>query len=767
MASEPGGIATHLGTFYERMYAVEQILRLISGHLVRLRWEPASGQVGGADFELENSGGIIEHVQLKRQNGAKAGWSIADLYQENVLTAAARVTESSPNARFVFVSSDPVPHLKDICDQLRRHDGTEEEFLRDRVASLAERRNCFERLLLRWGLTAGNVVDEVKAVKRLRAMSFRVLERGREGEENLKFILQASLTGDPETASSLLAAFLEAHLGRHISAQSVLDHLKTKNVLPLNLSRDPSLPTAMLALRTTFVDSLRSRLVGGTWIPRLEVTEVVNKATSDAPPRVILLHGKPGVGKSVVQLRIVEELVARGVQVLPLSLSTQPPEGSVLRYGEALGLKATPAASLRAVAGDQRAVLLVDQLDAMRLTTSRATAAWSRCAILLSEATRDPKTVLIVACRTFDLDNDTNIKRWKENLEKTTPGGIVSIKIGDLSETEVKPISDAIGIDYVTLPARLKKLLLHPHTLDVWHRLVLRGSKRRDFATQTQLLSDLIASLRDEAVRDHGSSDLEVLETLNAVRKNMESTGGLSVPMSVLDAHRAGVKACCGVGLIVQQKQMVSFPHQSYYDHLGAVAALSASGSSPTQIVSWVKQDQSLQRRDQLRQLLFVLHDEQPDLAASVCGFLLRDDDMRFHLKLLVLGVMREVEPISDAHVALVSELVSGDQWREHIVKRVLWGSVAWFDALFARGTWATLIAGSQSDDRAYWLRTVLGVMELRPVEVDKLLETVFDSPDGNELIAKALWLDPAEDSLALPSSVIPRFGLASWPCTI
>lgn len=72
MAAEPGGIASKLGTIYERRYAVELLLRVIGGRLTRLRWEPASGDEGGADIEVEHVGGAIEHIQLKRQKGSDA-----------------------------------------------------------------------------------------------------------------------------------------------------------------------------------------------------------------------------------------------------------------------------------------------------------------------------------------------------------------------------------------------------------------------------------------------------------------------------------------------------------------------------------------------------------------------------------------------------------------------------------------------------------------------------------------------------------------------
>lgn len=113
---------------------------------------------------------------------------------------------------------------------------------------------------------------------------------------------------------------------------------------------------------------------------RPEVGKILEHIAGVDAPRVILVHGKPGAGKSGVLLGVADGIVERGIPLLPLSLSTRPPEGSVHQYGEALGLHATPSAALRASAGQGRTVLLVNQLDALRLTTSGAAATWRTCA---------------------------------------------------------------------------------------------------------------------------------------------------------------------------------------------------------------------------------------------------------------------------------------------------------------------------------------------------------------------------------------------------
>ncbi|MBX3384638.1 MAG: hypothetical protein KF864_14130 [Phycisphaeraceae bacterium] len=750
MAAEPGGIASKLGTIYERRYAVELLLRVIGGRLTRLRWEPASGDEGGADIEVEHVGGAIEHIQLKRQKGSDAEWSVAALDREGVLSAAARVTTASSTDRFTFVSSDPVPHIKDICDQLMRSSDPPAEFITLRVNAQNERRACFDELLRRWGLAVGNAGDEATAIARLRAMRCVQLDRGEEGAERLLNAVQFTLTGTPEDVVAILCLFLEGHLGKDVSAQELLDHLTTRGLRPRDLARDPSLPSALLELREEFRSSLRDRLVAGTWMSRPEVGKILEHIAGVDAPRVILVHGKPGVGKSGVLLGVADGIVERGIPLLPLSLSTRPPEGSVHQYGEALGLHATPSAALRASAGQGRTVLLVDQLDALRLTTSGAAATWRTCAQMLRAAMHDPDMVLVVACRTFDLENDANIRQWKESIEKTSPGSVVSIDVSDLKPADIEPILRAVGVEYGSLPPRLQKLLVHPNTLDAWHRLAARGSTRRDFATQTQLLAALFDALRAEAVRTHLVPDGDVHQVLVTARETMERTGRLAAPASVFDGHSAALRACCAVGLLVRSGGTVSFPHQSYFDHLVAKTALTASGYSPQDIVRWIKLDQSLERRDQLRQLLFTLRDEDPTTATQVAGAVLRDPDVRFHLKQLVCGVLREAEPITSDDVALVAALAIDDHWADHVIGRIIWRSPSWFDAFQSHGVWERLLRESTGERRGQWLRTILMVMEQRPAEVDQLLKPVLAEADGTELVGRALWHDPSEDSPAV-----------------
>jgi hypothetical protein len=747
VSTEPGGISSKLGGFYEREFAAEKLLRIVAGRLRRLRWEPASGERAGADVELEHADGIIEHVQLKRQNRASGKWSVADLDHEEVLSAAARAAASGK--RFSFVSADHVPHLKDICEQLRRSSDPVEDFVWLRVHGHKERRKAFEELLSRWRLSTESQDDVRTAVTRLRLMSFVQRDASTEGQEHFRDDVQATLTGDPETTAALLAAFLEERLGRDVLQQDVLEYLRSHGVRPRDLARDPSLPSVLQALRDVFRDTLQGRLIRGEWIRRPQVVDVLDSVCGPEPPRVVLVHGKPGVGKSGFLLGLFSELVGRGVPVLPLSLVSHPPKGSAWQYGESLGLHASPVAALRETSGERRAVLLLDQLDALRLTTGSAAATWQSCVQVLRDATADTGMVLVAACRTFDLQNDPNIRRWKEKAEHDSPDGLVLVEVTNLTPADVEPVLRRVGVEFGSLPPRLQHLLLHPNTLDAWLRLVSRGPARRDFATQTELLAELVDTLRREAAREHLIPDSEVRGLLERVREQMEKSGRLTVPVNLLDDRLCALDACCAVGLLVRSGGAVGFPHQSYFDHLVARAALEASGGEHGALLNWIKEDQTLQRRDQLRQLLFLLREEDLALAASVIERVLLDDKVRFHLKQLALGVLRETESVTSEDVELVVRLAASKDWTPH-VHRLLWGATAWFDAAYTRGAWATWLRSADVESRLAWMRVALSVMPVRPEAVDDLVAPMLAEPGGAETLIRALPYDPAGDSPAV-----------------
>ncbi len=138
------------------------------------------------------------------------------------------------------------------------------------------------------------------------------------------------------------------------------------------------------------------------------------------------------------------------------------------------------------------------------------------------------------------------------------------------------------------------------------------------------------------------------------------------------------------------------FGHQSFFDYRVARRTLDRLRRSKTQIVDWVRADQSLFRREQLRQVLELLRQDSPLEYGSSIEVLLLDDSIRFHLKHLVFRFLGEQDPPLDSESEVASRIVAQKEWRTHALELGRYGAGAWFDALDDSETISALL---DSDD--------------------------------------------------------------------
>lgn len=743
MSAEPGGIAAVLGGEYERSFACEQALALTAGRVQWLRLEPESGVSGGADIEVGNADGSVERFQLKRQRDARGQWTVFSLREAKVLTAAAQWLDSSQSARFGFVSSDPVLHLKDIVDQLRRHDGAATEFVRTCICNHAERARAFDDLLGAWGFDASVPEQIDRAIGRLRRVRFIVHDRSEYARDDLRMKASLCFSGDPELTLDAIERFLVGSLKRKIGAALLLAHLESLGIATRDLGRLPGLPSEVRRLSADFEAHTTGRLIRNSWIIRPEADRIAAAICGAQPPRLIIIHGVAGAGKSSVILGVCEKLRAKGVAVLPISLVTHPPSATAFEYGRQLGLGASPAAALQGVSGGNRCAMVVDQFDSLRLAHSDAAGAWQRFQSVLREALSEPQMTLVVACRTFDLNNDPQISQWKEAV--SAAGGVLEVKIGDLDPRDVAGIVNVHQPVLGTLPQRLQQLLRHAGTLSVWTALTQRGVDCREAASATSLISTLIETLRCEVVRQHGHPEAEVQAFLEAVRCAMESSGQASVAKRRLPNAPVLLIALCAVGLLVEERGRVSFPHQSYLDYMIADSALRESGAGPCKVLGWLRVDQSLHRREQLRHLLVLIRDGSPAEFVDVAEGILADESIRFHLKLIVLGTLQDqAAPVAEERW-LVGRLADDSAWWTHVRDSVLSESIVWFDVAVEEGWWVKWLKDPDAHRRDDTCRLLNSVMSTRPNEIDLCVAAAghLDERDMQTLAG----LDPAHDS--------------------
>jgi hypothetical protein len=457
MSQLTGGRADKFGNAFEQLWIVRLALDVVEGRATAIKWEPLGPEGAGVECDVRRPDGSKEKHQCKIENGTKENWSAADLHE--VLTSAKEHLESGPTTGFFFVSRDPARLPSDLADRARGCDDSGKDFLAHCLTSNLHRRN-YQSLCTSWGLDSTDEADAQTAIGLLRRMDF---ERGiwEPTERQLLYRLaEAIVEGDGKQVVNFLGQHLEETLGTTHRSDDLRAALRGRGLPPLDLIHDPRVPDGIERLQLGFRSALEPHLIGAGVIPRPEPAELVEKIRADGGSRLLFVTGDAGSGKSGVLLDAVRILGEEAVPYLPIRLDTHYPDRAVRAYStERLGLPASPATCLRALAAGRRAVLIVDQLDAVRWTSANSDAGWELCKEIIDEALRLPNISVVVAGRTVDLDEDPRIQHWKKAKQAGETIEVQPFKVGPIPEDAVASAVGSYGVEYASLPPREKELL--------------------------------------------------------------------------------------------------------------------------------------------------------------------------------------------------------------------------------------------------------------------------------------------------------------------
>ena len=679
MALESGGRADKLGNEFERLWGVLQLLKMLHGEVTSVLPEGLGPDEKGVDLWVREADGARVGHQCKRENGACGRWSVADLSRERILQNAQYQLGRGPEYRFAFVSSDPVPLLVDLAERTGRCDDDPAAFAARLATTSRDHRRAFEQLARYLSIDHTSPGGQAELFDFLNRTEFPPFDRSRRAREEARAWSRLTVTGDPENVVALLGDFLIDSIGNELHADQVRAELRAHGLEVRDLSGVPELHSSIEGLRDRFRRSFV--LLGGKPLGRDETAQVWEKLCASDGQQIVCVHGQAGLGKSGVLFELAERLDAEGIPFVPIRLDRLRPMVSPDHFGkEVCGLPSSPAASLKALAGGRMAVLLLDQLDAVRWTSGHSSEAWSVCEEVIEEALKHPNLRVVVACRTFDLNDDPAIRAWKESKL------LAEIKVDKLPDVVAKAIVSDRGADWDAFSAVQRELLHSPQHLYLWTVLREEGA-RFTFRTATDLMRAFWDHLRGKRLQEMGVPVAECNTVLADVVDYMDRNGQLVAPERLAGPLPRARGALASVGVFDVADGRIAFQHQSHLDFLVAERLLRDIAAGEGDVVDWlVRTKQSLFRRDQLRQVLALLRDEDVHTYHDTIRMLIRDDRVRFHIKHLLLGLLRYSDPPTEGEKSFVLEMLTEPEWREHVVEQVLRGSPAWFQVLDDRG---------------------------------------------------------------------------------
>ncbi|HVF60710.1 MAG TPA: hypothetical protein VNJ70_12965 [Thermoanaerobaculia bacterium] len=512
---------------------------------------------------------------------------------------------------------------------------------------------------------------------------------------------------------------------------------------PRDLRLDPSVSSAIERLQDTFLRDLGANLIGGSLIRRTASRDIVALVISDQRPTAVLLTGGAGDGKSAVLFETAQELQSREIPFLPVRFDVDRPEEDLLVFSaEKLGLRSDPVASLDALAGERRSVLILDQLDAIRWTAAHAAKAMQVVQEVVQRARRVPTMMVLAACRTFDLEDD-------RRLRAMFPEDIPRINVRELRKAVVVDEVRRFGVEPSDLSSRELALLRNAFTLGLWAEIAKGGSPPTRFDNRTELLKAFWDNQQRRIREERGVPDSETDTLLDQVVAFLDQEGRLDAPELLLKGHPAAAKALLSLGTLQMRGSRVRFSHQVHADYQIALRVVRRVLTEGFTLVEWVARDQSLFRRQQVRQVLEMLRDVDPDRYGEAITALLSSPNLRFHLRQLAVQLLRHAPDPTNAEIDAVADALESREFRPYLCQHLLEYSEFWTRAFLTRGLLLEWLESGDTNDRARAMRALGSCSHNLGDELGPALEVLErgSSEEVQRNVAELLPTDALSDS--------------------
>jgi hypothetical protein len=741
-----GGRSDKLGNCYEGRWVVKQFLALLKEEIKSVVLEAIGDDEQGVDLWIRKLDNTRECQQCKARNRSDASWSISTLKNRNVFKYIKNQLDNASDVTYYFVSAVPFINFRDLCFRAKNNNGNEELFYENQVANSPEMKKLFFDFTEAMRLDVSVKDDILHAMLYLRRINFICYQDDTEAKYDLLDTIQRFLIGDAESIYALLANFAEENdfLGKEITANILTNYLFKHGFMLRNLNRDERILPRILELNADFEECFSP--IQDTFIPRNEVDKCI---TYIMEGKSIILHGEAGYGKSGCVLGAIRQLKEQNIPVLAIKLDRRIPKDTAQKYGESLGLSASPIHCLSALS-NKHCVLILDQLDAIRWTSMHNRSAIDVCRELIREAKNinSDETIsvsIVLVCRTFDFNNDSTIKSL---FHKDNPHEDVwkEIKISQLDEETVRKFTAPY---YVTFSTKLTQLLRIPNNLFIWSKLD-SGHKSLNYASTVDLIRGLWKQLCEQCEKHEiaytALNDLK-LTLMDKITQKKEQ----SVPDILLQSFPPiAIDFAISQGLLLRTGNFIGFTHQSFYDYflVEKMLVIYYENKCGVEDILGALEEQTPARRYQLQMFLQILLDTDAERFLKCGKTVLESPKIRLHMKFVFLELFGQVEFLTPSMRTLVDDYIANTEWSSHFLNTTVLGRPVFVKYLIE----SACIGSWLSDDRytaaLHLLKSTNNALQNEIVELLRPLAFQSETFDS-EIFSTLCWkIEDDSDSM-------------------
>ncbi|XMB86747.1 hypothetical protein RJG79_02855 [Mycoplasmatota bacterium WC44] len=687
MPFERGGRADKRGNKYEVIWCISQLLKVVEEKLDYVVFEPLGEDELGVDLIVCDKNGKLEGQQCKGRNGTSETWDYGSLNKKGIIEKWRDQLGRDSKITVSLVSPLSFTNLEDLVDRARNCGNNPSNFYKHQVSSYSKKFINFSRNICKeFGFDIEDESDAPKAVDYLSRIGYRQVPDSQQKEFVYEKIGMLFSGSQESIYSSFVTWLFEGGIySKCINITEIRDFLQSKDITEKDLSTDSRIFPKIQELNNEY-DSGFMPLSEGL-INRTESESCIHHILNE---NSTILHGKAGSGKSGVTANIVNYCKENGIPYVAVKLDIRTPRRSVRYWSEELGLPSSVVHCLHSISRERKAVIILDQLDALRWTVSHSQSALSVCSNLIKQVDminkeRTHKINLVLVCRTHDFKHDKHIKALFNNIdsEKT------EWKEVEVREFSSEVVSRIVGPIYDLLTVKLKRLLSNPNNLYIWQQLN-KPEEHIECTSTYQLITKWWIQIQKDAIHQ-GVSEESLISAKNNMVEVFDRIGTLSAVSSQLSLTESATEYLVSCGFIRKQDRgsvtVVSFAHQSLFDAFLAEKMFTQylNRETMTTIVGEIEK-QTPSKRYQMQMFMQKLYDYSEDQFLKFGNSMLNTEEIRFSYKYIFLEMLNQINTPSNNVKKAILELVKRNDLYSHVVSSVVNGNKCYVRLLRSEG---------------------------------------------------------------------------------
>ena len=742
MPYEAGGRADKSGNRYEIRWVIYQMIKVLQEKLDYVILEGIGDDEQGVDIWIGYKDGNREGQQCKGRNASKEKWDFGSINSKGIFTNWKLQLDRNKQTNVALVSPLSFIFMEDLNTRALNNNSNPQYFYNYQILeSSKELIDFFQKFSKVMGLDYENDEDLSKCVDYIKRIKCRQIP-----DSELKEIITTKigylLIGDELNIYNAFTTWIIDGdiLGKKITISVLYEFLNAYNIKLRNLSADNKIKPRIEQLNNEY-RSLFNPLKKGL-VDREEFSICRNSIKQG---NSIIIHGKAGIGKSGCTEDIINYCKENIIPYLAIKLDKRIPSGSAQKWGEAMDLPASIAHCLDSISRNEKSVLILDQLDALRWTQSHSRDSLLVCTEIINQIIqlnldREFKISIVFVCRTVDMENDNNIKSLFDNKKENIIWK--KLRVMEFSEDIVKNV---IGDNYDKLTFKLREMLRTPNNLYIWQQL----ETDKDY-NECYMASHLIDKWWEQLVDKWENSNINgtnIMQAKECLVDNFVKIGRMYVPLKILTNHSICLKFLVSNGFLLIQSEKVSFVHQSILDSFLAEKMCNQYYNNEGIIsIIGIKEKQTPGRRYQIQIFMQSLLEIDSEDFLNASKEILNSDQVRYYVKFLVFEILSQVE-ITDNNIKdFIIKYCEDDEYSVHIISNIIVGRPNFVRILRDNGILDKWFKINEKKDIAINLiRSIHKNYDLKDVEF--IEKYSFRNQNDDERLGEILYNQPVNDT--------------------